>query len=212
MLRKFAAVSAAVTLFVFVGLFSVGSVFAQTATPPVAETPTTPWGGAWGRICSGAGVVSDAIAELLGLTPEEIQAERQDGKSLSDIAEAQGVTDEALSEAIVAARSEAIEQAVTEGTLTRERADLMLERMQDMIPNMLDKAAGPMMVQAGRRGQSMDRSDMPMMRGQRPGCTGECLQAPNWDGDDDVAPQGMRGMRDMQRPGMRGFGVQPGDF
>ena len=212
MIRKYAAVSAAVALFVLVGLFSVGAVSAQTATPPAAEAPTPPWGGAWARVCRGAGVVSDAIAELLGMTPDEILAERQDGKSLSDLAEEKGVTDEALSEAIIAARTEAIEQAVEAGTLTRERADLMLERMQEMVPNMLDRAMGPASGPAGRRGMVRGSEDMPMMRGTGPGCSEECLQAPDAD---DAAPQGMRGMRDMRemhRPGMRGFGLMPGNF
>ncbi|MGQ9584918.1 MAG: hypothetical protein ACUVXG_05905 [Anaerolineae bacterium] len=73
----------------------------------------------------------DAAAEALGLTPEGLFSELHAGKTLAEIAEAQGVEMEAVQEALNAARIEAqkqaIEQAVEDGRLTREQADWMLE-------------------------------------------------------------------------------------
>ena len=62
----------------------------------------------------------DAVSELLGLSPEEIREEHESGKSLVEIAEEQGVSEDALIEAIMAAPKEAIEQKVEDGILTQE--------------------------------------------------------------------------------------------
>ncbi len=64
----------------------------------------------------GHGVIySETVSDLLGLTPEEIQAERQEGKSLVEIAAAQGVSEDELVEAIIAAEEEAIQEAAEDG-------------------------------------------------------------------------------------------------
>ena len=121
-------------------LFTVGSVFAQAPTPP---TPDAPFGNAWGRVCSGAGVVSEAISSLLGMTPEEIYAERSEGKTLSDLAEEKGITDQQLIDAMLAGRKEAVNQAVTDGRLTQEQADWMLKKMETLAPLMIENPFGP---------------------------------------------------------------------
>jgi len=73
---------------------------------------------------------SDTVSELLGLTPEEIQAQRYEGKSLVEIAQAQGVSEDALVVAIMVVKEAAIEQKVEDGILTQEQADLMLQQME----------------------------------------------------------------------------------
>jgi hypothetical protein len=73
---------------------------------------------------------SDAVSELLGLTAEDIQAQRLEGKSLVEIAAAQGVTEDALVAAIMAVKTEAVQQRVADGTLIQEQATLMLENME----------------------------------------------------------------------------------
>ncbi len=75
----------------------------------------------------------DAVSELLGLSPEEIREERKLGKSLVEIAEEQGVSEDALIEAIMAAPKEAIEQKVEDGILTQEQADQMIERLEQRV-------------------------------------------------------------------------------
>lgn len=73
----------------------------------------------------------EAIAEKLGMTVDELQAALKDGKSIADLAEEQGVALKDLKAASDAARQAAmrtaIEQAVTDGKITREQADWMLE-------------------------------------------------------------------------------------
>jgi hypothetical protein len=77
----------------------------------------------------------DAAAEALGLTPNELFAELDDGgKTLAEIAEEQGVDVEAVQDALNASRSEAmrqaIQQAVEDGRLSQEQADWLLEGLE----------------------------------------------------------------------------------
>ncbi len=123
-------------------LFAVGSVFAQTPTPP-SSTPQTPLGNAWGQVCNGAGIVSNAITNLLGMTPQQIYAERSAGKTLSEIAREKGVTDQQLIDAMLAGHQEAISLAVKDGRITQSQADWMLTQMKTMAPLQLSKPFGP---------------------------------------------------------------------
>ena len=71
-----------------------------------------------------------ALADLLGLTPEELLAELKDGKTLADVAKAQEVKVEAVVEALMAPKAERLAQAVEAGRLTQEKADEMLGQME----------------------------------------------------------------------------------
>lgn len=125
-----------------VGLLVVGVLAALMAGSALAQGPTPPdpsgrWFGGWGR--GGFGhfggdrwAMFDATAQALGLTPEELFAELHAGKTLVEVAEAQGVDMQALQEAWQAARVEAIQQALEDGTLTQEQADRLLDRLENM--------------------------------------------------------------------------------
>ena len=143
MFKRIVAVIGTVMAVSLVGLFVVGSAFAQGPTPPPTTAPQTPWGHAWGRVCDGAGVVSDVISKLLGMTPEQIYAERQAGKTLSDLAKAKGISDQQLIDAITAGRQGVIDQAVKDGRITQTQADWLLSKMKAMAPFMLTNPFGP---------------------------------------------------------------------
>jgi uncharacterized protein YidB (DUF937 family) len=66
-----------------------------------------------------------ATAEALGLTVEELAAAHEDGTRLPQLAEEQGVDLETVMTAVSDARTAAIDQAVADGTLTQEQADLL---------------------------------------------------------------------------------------
>jgi len=158
MFKKLAALMGTVTALTLVGLFVVGTAFAQSPAPTVPATSQTPWGYAWSRMWGGATVVSDAVTKLLGMTEEQIYTERQAGKTLADIAKEKGVTDQQLLDGMLAGQKQVIEQAVKDGRLTQAQADWMLERMQAMAPFTLDNpftpggfGGGPMM-RGGMRG------------------------------------------------------------
>jgi hypothetical protein len=85
-----------------------------TATPNAANNNYC--GMNWGS--SGqASVCLTAVTKLLGLTSQEIQAERLAGKSLVQIAATKGINEDTLVNAILAAQREALQARVTAGTL-----------------------------------------------------------------------------------------------
>lgn len=158
MIKKFATVMGTLTVITLIGLFVVGTAFAQSPTPTTPTVPQTPWGYAWGRMWGGVNVVSDAVTELLGMTEEQIYTERAAGKTLVDIAKEQGITDQELLDAMLAGQQQVIDQAVKDGNLTQAQADWMLERMKAMAPFTLSNpftpggfGGGPMM-RGGMRG------------------------------------------------------------
>jgi lambda repressor-like predicted transcriptional regulator len=123
--------SGALVVVLLVGLAGGTLVFAQ-------DTDPTPMGlgthGRWDPLGGGGDCWTqfDAAAEALGLTPSELFTELHDeGKTLSEVSEEQGVDTEALQEAMNASRAqtmrEQIQQAVDDGNLSQEQADWMLE-------------------------------------------------------------------------------------
>lgn len=86
----------------------------------------------------------DSLSDLLGLTPQEIQEQRFEGKTLLEIAEAQGVSEQQLIDAIIAERTELLQERVDAGYITQEQADAIIEEMEEHVPLMLDNVpAGP---------------------------------------------------------------------
>jgi hypothetical protein len=76
----------------------------------------------------------EAAAEALGMTVDELTAQLSAGESLADLAEEAGVDLQDVRDAVAAANraatQEAIEQAVTDGDITREHADWLLEGLE----------------------------------------------------------------------------------
>jgi hypothetical protein len=139
--KFFVTVSVALAV-ILLGLFVVGTVFAQGPTP--APAPTTPWGRAWGGIWQGSATVSKAITDLLGMTAGQLLDARQAGKTLLDVAREKGVTEQQLTDALLAGRKDVVDQAVKDGRLTQEQADWMLNTMKAMAPFQLNNPFGGM--------------------------------------------------------------------
>lgn len=101
------------------------------AVPAAAKTVTTGTSQGWtGGVCRGVGAAADKVAGLLGMEPGDLAKERAEGKSLTAIAKEKGVSQDALVGTILEGREEALQQAVTDGRLTRAQADGMLQRMK----------------------------------------------------------------------------------
>jgi polyhydroxyalkanoate synthesis regulator phasin len=81
-------------------------------------------------------------AEVLGLSEEDLLAELQDGKSIADVAEEQGVAPQAIADAFVARVSENLDQAVADGKITQEQADEMLSNIEEHAAEMLENDCG----------------------------------------------------------------------
>ncbi len=114
--------------------------------------------------------VRDGLAELLGLTQEELREQLQDGKTLEELAEAAGVDLTAYREEMRQTKQvdleTRIEEALANGDITQEHADWLFAGLEK---GFLD---GPFIGLGGResggRGSSnrpdMDGAGMPGMR------------------------------------------------
>jgi len=108
----------------------VGGVLTGVIPVQAEEDSPWPWHGhfrGWG----GPGAVMETVAEMLGLTPEDLGSELRGGKTVAEVAEAQGVDTQSIVDAVNAEVQEWVQQAVDEGRLTQEQADRILEGMAD---------------------------------------------------------------------------------
>jgi hypothetical protein len=131
---KLALVVGVLALITILGVVSVGAAFAQTGTTP--STPVAPnqnqqnngmLGKGFGFGFRGGNMATfDAVAKALNLDPTELFNQLHSGKSLSDIATAQGKTmadvQAALNASRVQAMKDKIQQALTNGTITQDEA------------------------------------------------------------------------------------------
>lgn len=125
-----------VAAFVVVMAFAVPA-FAETGT---ADEST----GLVGGVCRGIGSMGAAIADLFGMTPDELADARNDGQSLADLAGQKGVDQQTLVDTMLAQRKEMLAQAVADGRVTQEQADAMLERMTSRVQDRVDDTSvGP---------------------------------------------------------------------
>jgi uncharacterized protein YidB (DUF937 family) len=76
-----------------------------------------------------------AIAEAFGLSVEELQARKEAGDNLTDLAVEQGLTVEQFRDLLFQARTTAIDTALEAGVITQEQADRMLERLENSEEN-----------------------------------------------------------------------------
>ena len=132
-MNKFWKVAGIATLVAVVGMLAVaGLSLAQEPTPPDDGWPGH--GPGFGLMGRGDWSTFDAAAEALGMSPEQLFTELHAGKSLSDLATEKGVDLQAVQDAMEAVRKEAmqqaIEQAVTDGQMSREQADWMLQGLE----------------------------------------------------------------------------------
>jgi len=70
-----------------------------------------------------------AMAEALGITPEELEAAHAEGKTAWAIAQEQGKSYDEFLALMQAARSTAFQQMVADGVISQEQADWMLSHM-----------------------------------------------------------------------------------
>lgn len=139
-----------------IALGATGLVYAQTQTPP---NPGAPYGGygfrggghgpgmMGGRFGGFQGQTSDgvygplheyminALAEAFDLTPAEIEAAHEEGKTLFELAQENGFNVETFRELMIEARTDALNQAAADGVISQEQAEWMQSRMNQMWAN-----------------------------------------------------------------------------
>ncbi len=125
-----------------VALLSTGNVFAQGTTPPAPQTPGSGYGygrgmgggmGNRGAMAgTGQGILHDgmiaAISQKLGIPVADLESRIAKGETVAQIAYAKGLTAEQFTALMKDARTQAIDQAVKDGTLTQAQADWMKTR------------------------------------------------------------------------------------
>jgi len=72
----------------------------------------------------------DAAATYLGLTDAQLRTQLESGRSLADVAKAQGKTVDGLVQAMVDAAKKKLDAAVAAGRLTQSRADSILSELE----------------------------------------------------------------------------------
>lgn len=129
----------AVVAILVLALVVVSVVLAQETTPSTPTPQTAPqqmpgklgrfgcFGGDWGSF--------DATAEALNLTPTALFEQLHSGKTLDEIATAQGVDLQKLQDAAKQARVDAMKTAVNDavkaGKITQDQADWMLKGLDN---------------------------------------------------------------------------------
>jgi len=130
-------------------IFAGAAIPALAADPAPAATPTAGTaycqpggpGGRWG----GAFSALEPVAKLLGVQPADVAAQRQAGQSLAQIAQAKGISEDKVVEAILADRKATLDARVWAGTLNAEQEKLMLERMRTQVKSAVERTSvGPM--------------------------------------------------------------------
>ena len=126
------------------GLVSDGSI-TQAQADEVAATLAAARPEGFGRGGHGGSgrVDTAAAAEALGITQEELRTQTQAGQTLADIAEAQGVAESDLVDALVAAATTRLAEAVTASRLTQAEADARATDVEARITDSLDKLCVP---------------------------------------------------------------------
>jgi hypothetical protein len=131
-MSKFLKIAGIATLVIAVGLVAaVGVSLAQGPTPtPPGRMGGMGWFG-FGMGGQGGWAAFDATAKALGMTPDELFTELHSGKTLADVEKEKNVDAQTVANAVAAVRkdaiSKAIEQAVTDGRITRAQADWLLQ-------------------------------------------------------------------------------------
>ena len=85
----------------------------------------------------------DAAAKYLGLTEAELHTQLESGKTLAEIAKAQGKTVDGLEKALTAATKTKLDAAVKAGTITQAQADELLKRATDHLDDLVNGKLGP---------------------------------------------------------------------
>lgn len=151
----------------------MGLLVLGAALPAMAAGDSSPQAGLRQRAQS----MIQALADLTGKDLSAIQAERQSGKSVVDIAVENGISEEKLTETITTANKSRLQALLEEGKITQAQYDTCLTQMDQRIQERMTSTStgggcrggnGPGLGNGQGRGQGQGR-------GMGPG-NGTCWQ------------------------------------
>lgn len=94
------------------------------------------------------------VADLLGMSPQELRQELQSGKTLQEIAAAKGLSLDQLRQQWLARKKAELQELVSQGKLTQEKADEILSRLEKVDLNHCP-FPGPKAGVDGERGRNL---------------------------------------------------------
>jgi hypothetical protein len=100
----------------------------------------------------GLGPVLQTAAEAIGVPVDELRAALADGRSLAQVAEAEGVERQTVVDALVAAANAHIDEHVADGDLTAEQAEARKAEVAERVADLVDREGLP--AKARRGGES----------------------------------------------------------
>ena len=129
--KKFGwAIGALVIALLTIGVYGATTVYADESAPPQHPFGERGPGGLHGER-NLDGIALEAVAGALNIEPDEVTSALESGKTLQDLADEAGVDIQVVRDALAAARDatmrEQIAQAVTDGTMSQDKADWLLE-------------------------------------------------------------------------------------
>ena len=84
------------------------------------------------------GLQVDTVAEILGMSEEDLRAQIQSGATLSEVIESAGLTVDEVVNALVVEAADRLELAVEEERITQAQADRVLERLPGKLTRAID--------------------------------------------------------------------------
>lgn len=179
--RSLALISAGLVAGLVLG--SLGVSYAATASE--TTSPVLGAGIRMGHAIRDAGArLVDVLADLTGLSVDEIKAQRAEGDSIAEIAEANGVSADAVVDGALEVRREVLDAKVADGTITQEQADAAYARMTERLSERAtsDEVGPPSWAGSGGKGQGGKRAGAMggpgMGRGGNGACDGSCIATP----------------------------------
>jgi hypothetical protein len=81
-------------------------------------------------------------AEVIGISAKELAAELRAGRSIAEVAQAEGVAVDEVTDALVAAGSARIDRALADGKITAERAAKAEARLPEVAERLVNRHKG----------------------------------------------------------------------
>jgi hypothetical protein len=103
----------------------------------------------------GGGPFGDAAATYLGLTPDELRAQIEGGKTLAQVAVDQGKSVDGLKAAILAGAKADLDAAVAAGKLTAAQEQKMLAELQSHLDDIVNNSGPRLTVKVGGEGPTV---------------------------------------------------------
>jgi hypothetical protein len=125
------------------GLVSAGTITQAQADKVAATLATTLRGPGPGRGHGPGMLRPEAVAGILGITVEELRSAREAGKTLTQIAAAEGISKADLIDKLVAAAKAELAAAVKAGRLTQAQADANTATLEERVTARVDEVRPP---------------------------------------------------------------------